>query len=63
MSTLLVSAAAALAVLLLLIAAASTARRNPRQTTYICAECLYACSSHDAAVLHMAAVHPRKGIA
>lgn len=50
----------ALVVLALLVWAAVESRRNARQDTWICAQCLYACSSHEDALRHIAAVHPRE---
>ena len=50
----------ALVVLALLVWAAVESRRNTRLDTWICTQCLYACSSHEDALRHIAAVHPRE---
>lgn len=49
----------ALVALALLVWAAVESRRNARQDTWICTGCLQGFSSHEDALRHIAAVHPR----
>ncbi len=59
MITLLISLAAIAVVVILVALVGHESRDNRRQDTWICAACLYACSSHEDALRHIAAVHPR----
>ena len=59
MITLAISVAAAVVVLLLVALAGHESHNHRRQDTWICASCLYACSSYEDALTHVYAAHPR----